>query len=66
MGTDGLSLDPGDAEDLPVHRALLSRGICLLESLDLSRVEPGDYTLIALPLRLRHLDAAPVRAILVR
>ena len=66
VGTDAVSLDPEDAEDLPVHRALLSRGICLLEGLDLSQVEPGDYSLIALPLRLTHLDAAPVRAVLIR
>jgi len=66
VGTDGDSLDPEDAEDLPVHRTLLSLGICLLEGLDLSAVEPGDYRLIALPLKLTDLDAAPVRAVLIR
>jgi arylformamidase len=29
-------------------------------------VAPGDYELIALPLRLKGLDAAPVRAVLRR
>ncbi len=66
VGTDAASVDPDDAEDLPVHRALLERGVLLLENLDLSSVEPGDYTLIALPLRLTDLDAAPVRAVLVK
>ena len=66
MGTDAASLDPEDAEDLPVHRALLSLGVFLLEGLDLSAVEPGDYRLIALPLKLTDLDAAPVRAVLIR
>jgi arylformamidase len=65
VGTDGASIDPEDAEDLPVHRALLGRGVFLLEGLDLSAVEPGDYRLIALPMRLSDLDAAPVRAVLV-
>lgn len=65
VGTDAASLDPDDAEDLPVHRALLSRGVCLLENLDLSRVPPGDYRLIALPLRFTDLDASPVRAVLI-
>ena len=66
VGTDGDSIDPEDAEDLPVHRTLLSLGVCLLEALDLSAVEPGDYRLIALPLKLTDLDAAPVRAVLIR
>ncbi len=66
VGTDGGSIDPEDAEDLPVHRALLERGVLLLENLDLSAVEPGDYSLIALPLRVMDLDAAPVRAVLIK
>jgi arylformamidase len=66
VGTDALSVDPRDAEDLPVHRALLTRGIYLLENLDLSAVAPGDYHLIALPLRFTDLDASPVRAVLIR
>lgn len=66
VGTDALSVDPEDAEDLPVHRTLLSRGVALLENLDLSRAEPGDYRLIALPLAFRDLDASPVRAVLIR
>lgn len=66
VGTDALSVDPEDAEDLPVHRTLLSRGVMLLEGLVLEHVEPGDYRLIALPLALADLDAAPVRAILIK
>jgi arylformamidase len=66
VGTDALSVDPEDAEDLPVHRTLLSRGVMLLEGLVLEHVEPGDYRLIALPLALMDLDAAPVRAILIK
>ena len=66
VGTDAISIDPADAEDLPVHRTLLGRGVFLLEGLDLSATEPGDYRLIALPMPLADLDAAPVRAVLVR
>ena len=32
----------------------------------LADVAPGDYELIALPLKLKGLDAAPVRAVLRR
>ena len=66
VGTDALSVDPDDAEDLPVHRTLLSRGVMILEGLVLEHVEPGDYKLIALPLAVMALDAAPVRAILIK
>lgn len=65
VGTDAASIDPHDAEDLPAHRALLSRRVALLENLDLADVEPGDYRLVALPLRFEELDASPVRAILL-
>jgi len=66
VGTDAMSVDPGDAADLPVHRTLLSRGVAILENLDLSAVMPGKYQLVALPIRFRELDASPVRAILIR
>jgi arylformamidase len=36
----------------------------ILEGLDLSAVPDGRYELIALPLRLAGMDAAPVRALL--
>jgi len=65
VGTDGASIDPEDAEDLPAHRALLSRGVALLEDLDLAAVPDGDYELVALPLKFKDLDASPVRAILI-
>jgi arylformamidase len=66
IGTDAPSIDPPDAEDLPAHRALLSRGIALLEHLVLEAVPEGEYQLVALPLRLDDLDASPVRAVLIR
>jgi arylformamidase len=66
VGTDALSIDPVDAEDLPVHRMLLSRGVALLEALQLQHVAPGDYGLVAVPLAFETLDASPVRAVLIR
>jgi len=66
VGTDAMSVDPKGATDLPAHRVLLSRGIAVLENLDLSAAPPGDYRLVALPLFFRELDASPVRAILIK
>jgi arylformamidase len=61
VGIDYLSI--GGAE---VHRTLLRAGTVPLESLDLRGVEPGEYRLVCLPLRLVGADGAPARAILVR
>jgi arylformamidase len=66
VGTDAMSVDPEDAADLPVHHTLLSRGVAVLENLDLSGAAPGDYRLVALPLFFKELDASPVRAILIK
>jgi arylformamidase len=66
VGTDAMSVDPGDAMDLPVHRTLLSRGVAVLENLDLTKAVAGEYHLVALPIFFRELDASPVRAILIR
>jgi arylformamidase len=40
--------------------------MAILEGVVLDAVEPGIYTLIALPLRIPGADASPVRAVLVR
>lgn len=50
---------------LEVHQVLLSKEIVLLEGIDLSKVGPGEYKLICLPLRVMDADGAPVRAVLL-
>lgn len=66
VGVDYLSVG-GFLRDGPeTHRALLEAGIWIIEGLNLSGVEPGDYELICLPLRLQDADGAPARAILRR
>lgn len=64
VGVDTPSVDPADSEELPAHRALLGRGVVVLENLWLGEVAAGDYELIALPLRLVGGDGSPVRAVL--
>lgn len=61
IGIDYLSI--GDAA---AHRVLLEAGVVPLEGLDLSRVEPGPYELICLPLKLVGSDGGPARAVLAR
>lgn len=65
VGLDTPSVDPFDDPKLQSHLALAEHAIVTLEGLVLRDVEPGFYTLIALPLRLEGADASPVRAVLV-
>jgi arylformamidase len=64
VGTDAPSLDPQDSKTMDAHHAARAAGVAILEGLVLDAVPPGDYELIALPLKLVDLDAAPVRAVL--
>lgn len=66
VGIDTPSMDHATSKDLPGHQILNGGGVALLENLDLSAVEPGEYELIALPLRIVGGDSSPVRAILRR
>ncbi len=64
VGLDTASVDPSDSKTLPSHMRLLAHDLRVLENLVLDDVEEGDYELIALPLKLTHACASPVRAIL--
>jgi len=64
IGVDVPSVDPETSKELPSHMACRRHDIRIVENLMLGGVMPGDYELIALPLRLKGLDAAPVRAVL--
>ncbi len=65
VGVEGASVAPYDAE-AEVHRLLLSGGVAILEGLDLSAVEAGQYVLHAAPIRIGGADGAPVRALLAK
>lgn len=64
VGIDTFSVDEPSSKDLAAHRALFDGGLVVLEELELSRVPPGLYELVALPLRITGGDASPVRAAL--
>jgi arylformamidase len=66
IGIDTPSIDPIDSKNLPAHHACYEYGINIIEGLNLSEVDSGLYTLVALPLRLEGLDASPVRAVLIK
>jgi len=61
VGTDAPSLD---SKPYPVHRALLARGILIVENLcELGRLGPGPVQCAFLPLPIVGTDGAPVRAV---
>ncbi|MCC6781432.1 MAG: arylformamidase [Planctomycetes bacterium] len=64
VGIDTPSMDHATSKELAAHHALFAGGVAILENLDLSAVPPGDYELIALPLKIVGGDSSPVRAIL--
>lgn len=63
VGIDYLSIAPfSDPE--PTHRILLEAGVLVIESLDLSQIDPGEYTLLCLPLKIGGAEGAPARVLL--
>jgi arylformamidase len=61
LGLDGLSI--GGPE---THHTLLDARVVPLEGLELDGIEPGEWELIALPLKIRGCDGALTRAVLRR
>ena len=59
VGVDYLSVGKADA-----HHALLDAGVCVIEGLALQHIEPGDYELLCLPLKIVGSDGAPARVLL--
>ncbi|WP_020399972.1 arylformamidase [Kordiimonas gwangyangensis] len=64
IGLDVPSLDREDSKTLDAHFAVDAAGMAILEGLVFDDVPPGDYELIALPLKIAGADGSPVRAIL--
>lgn len=66
VGVDYLSVDRFRSGDHPAHMAFMHGGVTILEGLDLAEIAPGDYLLVAAPLRLRGCDGAPARVFLIK
>lgn len=65
IGVDYLSVATF-REIAEVHKTFLKKGVVLLEGIDLSAVTSGIYTLVSMPLKISAVEAAPVRAILIK
>jgi arylformamidase len=64
VGFDYLSIDRFGDASYPAHHALLGAGVVVVEGLDLSEVEAGEYDMTCLPLRVGGGDGAPARVVL--
>jgi arylformamidase len=66
IGLDYISIGSYKLESnvMETHETLLSRGIWIIEGLNLSGVKAGNYELICLPIKLEKGDAGLARAIL--
>lgn len=64
LGVDCPSVDQYESKKLQVHHMLFAGNASILENLDLRRIPAGRYELMAFPLKIMALDAAPVRAVL--
>lgn len=66
VGVDYLSVESFSAPaEHPVHHTLLEAGMVVVEGLNLHGIEPGEYDLYCLPIKLVGSDGAPARVILV-
>lgn len=63
IGIDTLGIERSQ-EGHPTHRKLFSNDIIIVEGLRLKDVKPGDYFMVAAPLKLVDTEAAPARVIL--
>jgi arylformamidase len=65
VGVDYLSVEQYNKAGAPAHKALLGSGVIIIEGLNLSEAEAGQYEMYCLPLRIAA-DGAPARVVLKR
>jgi arylformamidase len=65
LAVDCPSVDDRHSKTLAVHHAVFGAGAFVLENLDLRQLAPAWYDLVAAPLRIEGMDAAPARAFII-
>lgn len=64
VGIDSLGIERAQPEH-GTHKTLLGSEIVIIEGLRLKDIDPGEYTLHAVPIKISGVEAAPVRALLI-
>jgi arylformamidase len=65
VGIDALGVERGQPGH-PTHKALFEANVVIIEGLRLAHVPAGEYFMVAAPLALQGLDAAPARVLLIK
>ena len=63
VGIDYLSVDRYEAEDLPVHKLLLSNDVLIVEGLELDHVPAVRCKIYIMPINITAMDGLPVRVV---
>ncbi|HYF35342.1 MAG TPA: cyclase family protein [Prosthecobacter sp.] len=66
VGVDYLSIGGYERDGVETHQIMLGAGMWVIEGLNLSAIEPGDYDMICLPLKIAGADGAPCRVVVRR
>ena len=66
VGVDYLSVEQYKKTGAPAHHVLLGNGVIIIEGLNLSEADAGQYEMYCLPLKLAGADGAPARVVLKR
>jgi arylformamidase len=63
VGIDYISVDQYEAEDLPVHKLLLSHDVLIVEGLELNNVPLGRCKIYIMPVNIQKMDGLPARVV---
>jgi len=61
IGTESMSIDGIESDELPIHKEFLSNDVLVLEGLDMQLIKPGRVNVFIFPLKLNSLDGLPCR-----
>lgn len=66
VGVDYLSVEKYQSPNHSTHHILLRNQVIVVEGLNLSKVPPGNYYLMALPMKIKGADGAPARVVIAQ
>jgi arylformamidase len=63
VGIDYISVDQYEAENLPVHKSLLSNDVLIVEGLELNNSPIGRCKIYIMPMNVHDMDGLPARVV---
>jgi len=64
VGVDYLSVGGFYKDGVETHNVLLGAEVWIIEGINLTKIQPGKYDLVCLPIKILGADGAPARAVL--